>query len=131
MSTFSNPLTEYSPQMEAFGFTTEHEFGEGAGIGVFTEAEEMELAAEFLEVTDEQELEQFIGDLIRKAGKAIGKFAHSSVGKALGGVLKTVASKALPIAGGALGGLVGGPPGATLDHQSLPGAMRRVSPRHG
>jgi len=114
MSTYSNPLTEYSPQMETFEFTTEHEFGAGSGIGVFTEAEETELAAEFLEVADERELEQFLGDLISKAGRAIGKFAHSSVGKALGGVLKTVASKALPIAGGALGGFVGGPLGATL-----------------
>jgi hypothetical protein len=114
MSTYSNPLTEYSPQMEAFEFTEEREFGSGQAGGVFSENEEMELAAELLEVASEQELDQFIGDLIKKAGHAFGKFANSSVGRAVGGVLKTVASKALPIAGGALGGLVGGPLGATL-----------------
>ncbi|HEX6041284.1 hypothetical protein, partial [Longimicrobium sp.] len=43
---------------------------------------------------------------IQKAGGAIKKFASSGVGKALGGVLKTVASKALPIAGAALGNMV-------------------------
>src|SRR5687768_9430530 len=73
---------------------------------VFDEVEEMELAAELLEITDEQELEQFLGKLVRSAGKAIGGFVKSPVGKALGGVLKTVAKKALPIAGSALGNLV-------------------------
>jgi hypothetical protein len=113
MSTFSNPLTEYSPQMEAFEFSSE-EFGGGSGAGVFNENEELELAAEFLEINDEKELDQFLGDLIRKAGHAIGSVVHSPIGQAIGGALKGIAKKALPIAGGALGGIVGGPLGATL-----------------
>jgi len=113
MSTFANPLTEYSPQMEAFGFDQGMELAQQPG-GVFNEGQEMELASRFLEVANEQELEYFLGDLIKKAGSALGKFVKSPIGQAIGGVLKTVAKQALPIAGGALGGLVGGPLGASL-----------------
>jgi hypothetical protein len=114
MNTFGNPLTEYSPQMETFEFPqAEQEFGESAG-GVFNESEEMELAAELLEVTTEQELDHFLGDLIKKAGSAVGQFVSSPVGRAIGGVLKTAAKTALPVAGGALGAFVGGPLGARI-----------------
>jgi hypothetical protein len=121
MNTFGNPLAEYNPQMEAEAYEYpqfEREWGEAEGAGeaegVFNEQLEMELTAELLEVTNEQELEQFLGDLIKKAGSAIGKFAKSDVGKSVFGVLKSVASKALPIAGGAVGTFFGGPIGATI-----------------
>jgi hypothetical protein len=78
------------------------------------EAEEMELATELLEVSNEHELDQFLGSLISKVGKGLGDFVKSPVGQALGGVLKSAAKAALPIAGSALGGLVGGPAGAAL-----------------
>ena len=109
MSTFANPLTEYSPQMESFEFDPETGFSSESGETVFKEDELMELASEFLAVNNEQELDQFLGDLIKKAGHAIGSVVKSPVGQAIGGVLKSVAKKALPIAGGALGGFVGGP----------------------
>src|SRR5690348_3865927 len=109
MSTYANPLMEYSPQTETFEYSSEMESESNSGPGVFSESEEMELAAELLEVNNEQELEQFLGDLIKKAGHAIGSFVKSPIGKAIGGVLKTAAGKVLPIAGGALGGFVGGP----------------------
>jgi len=48
-----------------------------------------------------------LGNLIKKVGGAVGKFVKSPVGKAIGGVLKGVAKKALPIAGGALGAYFG------------------------
>lgn len=102
-------LTEYTPQMESF----EYEFESTSG-GAFSEAQEMELAAELLEVGNEAELEQFLGDLIKKAGKAVGSFVKSPVGKAIGGVLKGAAKVALPVAGGALGAYVGGPLGAKI-----------------
>ena len=109
MSTFANPLTEYSPQLEAFEFSSEIELSQESGA-VFNEAQEGELASQFLEIANEQELEDFLGDLIKKAGSAL----KSPIGQAIGGVLKTVAKQALPIAGGALGGFVGGPLGASL-----------------
>jgi hypothetical protein len=109
MSTYTNPLTEYSPQMEMSEFGMELESG-----GVFDVGQEMELASQFLEIGNEQELENFLGDLVKKAGSALGKFVKSPIGHALGDVLKAAAKKALPIVGGALGGVVGGPLGATL-----------------
>jgi uncharacterized protein (DUF697 family) len=115
MSTYANPLTEYSPQMEAFEFSqSEHESYGESGTGVFSERDEMELAAELLEVTNEQELDRFLGDLIKKVGKGVGQFVQSPAGKAIGSVLKTVAKQALPVAGGALGAWVGGPIGARI-----------------
>lgn len=78
------------------------------------ESLEMELAHELLNVSNEEELNMFLGKLVRGIGRGVRNFAKSSAGKALGGVLRTVAKKALPIAGSALGGLVGGPLGAMV-----------------
>jgi len=110
MGHYGNPLSEYSPEMEAFEF----EQGFRPGQGVFNESLEMELAAELLEINSEQELEQFLGDLIKKAGRAIGGIVKSPIGQAIGGVLKSAAKIALPIAGGALGTFVGGPLGTSI-----------------
>lgn len=79
-----------------------------------SEAQEMELASELLEVSNEAELEYFFGKLVRSAARGIKGFVRSPTGKMLGGMLKGVAKKALPIAGAALGGYVGGPIGAKL-----------------
>lgn len=92
-----------------FEFDTEGE-GEGEfgyeGESVFDEVEEMEFAAQLLEITDEAELDQFLGNLIKKAGGAARAFIKSPVGKQLGGILKGAAKKALPVVGSALGNLV-------------------------
>ena len=74
----------------------------------------MELAAELLDVRNEQELDHFLGDLISKVGKGISGFANSAAGKVVGGALKQVAKAALPIAGTALGTFVVGPVGGML-----------------
>jgi uncharacterized protein (DUF697 family) len=71
-----------------------------------TEQEEMALASELLEVTSDEELEQFLGSLLKKAASAASGFIKSPIGQALGGVLKNVAKKALPVVGGALGSFV-------------------------
>ena len=76
--------------------------GEYEGEASLNEAMELELAAELLSVTNEAELEQFLGGLFKKAAG----FIKSPVGQALGGVLKSVAKKALPIVGGALGSFI-------------------------
>jgi hypothetical protein len=111
-------------QENAFEFNAEANVFEGeqfeqedewANSGeVFNEGELLELTAELLEINNEEELNYFLGKLVKKAAGAIGKVARSPIGQALGGVLKTVAKKALPIAGGALGGFVGGPLGAKI-----------------
>src|ERR1700742_3518341 len=78
------------------------------------ENEELELAHELLSVSNEQELEQFLGDFLKKAVGAVGQIAKSPAGQAFGGVLKSVAKRALPMAGQALGGMIGGPLGAKI-----------------
>lgn len=98
----------------AFEFEGEGEFEfefEGEGEFEFEgelegEALELELATELLNVSNEQELEQFLGGLFKKVASGVSNFAKSGVGKTLLGGLKTIAKKALPIAGGALGNML-------------------------
>jgi hypothetical protein len=114
MNSYSNPLTDYSPQMELSGSSSRRHFPKNHRNRVLSEVDEMDLAADLLDVTNEEELEQFLGDLISGIGSGLGKIVNSPVGKAVGGVLKTVAKTALPIAGGALGTFVGGPIGGMI-----------------
>ena len=81
---------------------------------VFGETEQMELASEFLEITSEAELDRFLGGLIERAGRTIGKFVKSPEGQAIGGILKGAAKQVLPGIGSAVGGYFGGPTGAKL-----------------
>src|SRR5579872_61274 len=104
-----NPLTDYSPQME-IGDSESLEPGDS----VFSESEEIQLTSELLDVSNEEELDHFLGDLISKAGKAVGKFVKSPLGKAVGGVLKGVVKYGLPIAGNAVGTIFGGPVGGMV-----------------
>src|SRR5262245_12892215 len=104
---------EWAGEGESEGEWSGEWSGEGA-YEVFNEAEQMELAAELLEVRDEAELDRFLGSIFKKAAKAVGGIAKSPIGKALGGVLKGVAKKALPLAGTAAGAFFGGPLGAQI-----------------
>jgi hypothetical protein len=85
---------------------------------VFSEGEQMELAGELLEIRDEQELNHFLGDLIRKAGGAIGSAINSPLGQQLGGILKSsarnAALQAIPVVSDALGSRVGGRLGSSI-----------------
>jgi len=98
------------------GYETEFESGDSwaAESGLLSETDEMQLASELLGVSTEAELDQFLGNLIKKASSAIGSVVRSPIGQAVGGVLKSAAKKALPLAGGALGGYLGGPLGAKI-----------------
>lgn len=79
----------------------------------FSEAEELELAYELLEVTSEAELEQFLGNLMKKAWRGI-KTVGSKLLRPLGSVLKTVAKTALPFVAAAAGTFFGGPAGGAI-----------------
>jgi hypothetical protein len=108
---------EFDPEMANFEeelFEYDESEWTGEDAEVFNEQELMELTAELLEITSEEELNYFLGNLVKRAAGAIGKVVRSPVGKAIGGVLKAAAKKALPIAGAALGGYVGGPLGAKI-----------------
>ena len=108
---------EFNPEMASFEGEV-FEFGQSEWAGgsgeIFGEGELTELAAELLEITNEEELNYFLGNLVKRAASAIGKVVRSPVGQAIGGVLKAAAKKALPVAGAALGGYLGGPLGAKI-----------------
>ncbi|NTX12254.1 hypothetical protein HUA74_03230 [Myxococcus sp. CA051A] len=92
---------------ELEGESFEFEFNaEGPWGEVFNETELNELAAELLEVSNDQELEQFLGNLIKRAGSALRKAVDSPLGQKLGGLLKHAARQGLPMVGRALGNLV-------------------------
>jgi hypothetical protein len=109
--------TEYSSEMSGHE-AEQFEFAEGEWAGeaesVLGEADEHELAAELLGVASEDELDQFLGGLIKRVAKRGRRLVRSSTGRAIGGVLKGVAKRALPLAGGALGAVVAGPLGAQI-----------------
>src|SRR5215470_9434388 len=109
----------------AYGYGTElFEFGELGGE--LSEQEELELAMELLSAQNEQELEQFLGDVFRSVGrglKAVGSFAMKNVVPVLGPALKQIAKTALPLAGGALGSLIPIPGVGTALGSALGGAV--------
>jgi hypothetical protein len=87
----------------------------------FSEQEEMELAMELLSVSSEAELEQFLGNVFRKAWQGIKKVA-----KPLGGALKGIAKAALPMVGGALGSFIPIPGVGTALGSALGGAISKA-----
>jgi len=94
----------FGQEVGDFEFSEEYTLGEN---------EMMELAAELMEVSDEAELDNFLGDLVSK----IGKFAGTPTGQALTGALKSAAKQLLPMAGKAVGGYFGGSTGAQIGGQ--------------
>ena len=74
----------------------------------FSEMDETALAMELLSVASEEELEQFLGGLFKKAWSGIKKVGSvvAKVAKPLGGVLKGIAKTALPFVGSALGSMI-------------------------
>lgn len=108
---------EYSAEgfeTEGFGeaFAAESYAGEGEAFesigqeSPFSEAEVMELAAELLTISSEQELNNFLGGLVKRAWQGVRKVAASPLGKMVVGGLRSVARQALPMAGAALGNMV-------------------------
>ena len=86
--------TGYETGSQETGYETEFEtyemFGESA------DSRETALAAELLEISNEAELDRFLGSFLSKAVSAVKNFASSDIGKAVGGVIKGVAKQALP-----------------------------------
>jgi hypothetical protein len=74
-----------------------------------SEAEEIDLAAELLSVSSEEELDQFLGKFFKRIGsglKKAGRFIGKRVLPVLGKGLKTLAKVALPIAGKVAGSFI-------------------------
>jgi hypothetical protein len=118
MHNIDRTLSEFEPEYEqSQGESFEFEEQEDSEAAVFSEAQEMELASELLSVSNEEELEQFLGGLIKKAAGALKKVVKSPLGNSLGGLLKGAVKKVLPMAGGAVGTFLGGPLGTAVGGQ--------------
>jgi hypothetical protein len=110
-----------NPYNETFGYTPEMEYSEAEHFEwgeaeVFSEAEVMELSEQLLDVTNEAELDRFLGDFLQGA---VSKLAGAvglppGVANQVGGFLKGAAKAAVPLAGQAVGAFFGGPLGAQI-----------------
>jgi peptidoglycan hydrolase-like protein with peptidoglycan-binding domain len=69
-----------------------------------SEIQELGQAAELLSVTNEQELDHFLGDLISDIGKTAGGYASSAASQTMGGILKSAAKQVLPLLSSVLRG---------------------------
>jgi len=102
MHNIDSTRLEFSPEYGSQEQEAEtYETYEGSFEIPMTEAEEEVLAAELLSVSNEEEMDQFLGGLFKKITGAAGKFLRN--GGPLAGALKGIAAKALPVLGGALG----------------------------
>jgi hypothetical protein len=87
--------------------------------GVFDEVEESELASALLGVSDDHELDQFLGDVFRRAARKLAPISRAVRGN-LGGLLKGAIKKSLPTFARLAGGALGGPAGAMIAGQAAP-----------
>lgn len=92
------------------------ELDSGETDSPFSEVEESELASELLGLSSEQEMDQFLGKVFKRAWRGARGLSRSlgSVAGPLSGMLKGVAKKMLPMAAGAAGTFFGGPAGGAL-----------------
>lgn len=90
-------------EMESYEMENYPLYSETPELG---EAEEMELAAELMELESEEEFEEFLGSIVG----ALGNVVKSATGSSLTGLLKNI----LPAAATAVGGFFGGPAGASI-----------------
>src|SRR5262249_16001281 len=107
-----SPLTEYNPELEIFA--GDQVAPPDARGEIFGEISEMDLAAERLAVRDEQEREQFLGELVRTVARRIGSGVPPPVGQAIAGILKGMLKNVVSRAAGAGATLAGAPLGAAI-----------------
>jgi hypothetical protein len=84
----------------------------------------MEMAAGLLEITDEAELDQFIGSIFNRVKQAVGQVLPPSIRQGLGGALKGLAKRYLPVAGAALGNIIAPGAGGAVGGQIASGVGR-------
>jgi hypothetical protein len=111
-------LDELDGETELLDSEEEQEFdpelGDQEMDGESESDQKMELAAELLAVSDEQELDQFIGKLFRRVGAAAKGILGSPAGQHLKGMLRGTLKQALPLAGRAVGSYFGGGAGGDI-----------------
>jgi hypothetical protein len=119
MGDFEQTVRDFEAGLTALGSSGQDEAnGRPTGSELYDEIPEMELASELLEAQGDQEMEQFFGNLLKKAAGAL----RSPVGQALTGVLKTVAKAALPQVGAAIGNRIAPGVGGAIGSKLASGA---------
>jgi hypothetical protein len=104
-------MDETDQEEELLAFDHEDEAGDQESeLGITAEDREIELAAELLGVSDEQELNEFFGNLLKGARSMLA----SPAGQKLKALLRQTAKSALAPAGEAIGGYFGGERGAAF-----------------
>jgi hypothetical protein len=109
-------MDETDNEEELLAFDHEDESGDyedefdAQEFGGSRDDREMELAAELLSVSDEQELDELFGKIMRGARGIL----NTAAGQKLKDLLRSTARKALPLAGSAIGGYFGGDRGAAF-----------------
>jgi hypothetical protein len=87
-------------------FESEYESGDHEMEQESIENAEVDLASELLSVSNDQELDQFLGKFLKRAGRTFRRFARSGLGKGLAQGLRGIAKAALPTLGGVLGSAI-------------------------
>ena len=114
---FETDLEEFESdpyELTPYSLTSSTMQGARRESAVLSEADEMDLAAELLSTSDEQELDQFLGKLVGQAGQAAGQPVKGKVGSKLGNFLKGALKNVLPAVAGIAGTVVGGPAGGAI-----------------
>ncbi len=104
---------EYETEYDEYEFGGEELEGEYEGFeleGVFSEAEEMELTNELLNVSSDAELDQFLGKAFKRIARKVKKFRRYA--KPAWSIFRKIGKRVLPYAGAAVGTYFGGPAGA-------------------
>ena len=112
---------EWEAGAEGFGEEYEFEYEWETDEG---DDDEITLASELLTIGSDEEFEQFIGKLFKKASRAVRRAIPRDIRRSLGGALKGLARRSLPWAGRAVGGFFGGPAGAAIGGKLAPGLGR-------
>lgn len=131
MHDIDRTLMEFESEMdtyEADQFEFLEEIQDTEFEGPLSEEEELELAAELLTISSEEELDQFLGKLFNAVRKGVGKLgsAIGRVAKPLAGILRPLAKKALPFLGGAMGTMIPIPGVGTALGSALGGALSKA-----
>jgi hypothetical protein len=95
-------------------FENDYEYEGELGSQNFSEEEELELATELLSVASDEEMDQFLGKLVKRAWSGMKRVGNSPLWQGVKRGLGKVAKVALPIAGKAAGAFFGGPVGGAL-----------------
>ena len=97
MHDLNGTTTELNGEYDETSFElNDGEYDEAEADETLDEADEMALAAELMSTATEEELDHFLGGLIKSAVSKLGKVVGAGSRASLGGILKAAAKHALP-----------------------------------